>query len=592
MEARTAQGRGSDRGRGVAYRMWGRLGRALTLRSARLASGLVLFAYVGTHLVNHALGNISLAAMEAGLDLNRGLWRFPPMSVALYGALLVHAGLALWSLYARPRTQWTATDVVQLGLGLALPFLLVGHVVGTRVAHALYDTLQGYAQQLYIHWVSGLNLRQVAALLVAWAHGCLGLYRWLRLRPWFPAWAPALLCAAVLIPVLSLLGFVQGGRAVAALAADESWRIENLPQGPTESPAAAARVATLRAIDQAIQLGLLALIGLALVARGFRYALEHRRGLVRITYANGAVARVPRGTSVLAASRIARVPHASVCGGRGRCSTCRVKIFDAEPEAAPPPSAAERAVLERIRAGPGVRLACQLKPAADLSVAPLIAPHAALAAARRVAGAMGEERFVIAMFVDMRGSTRFAEQHLPFDTVFVINRFLDALTRAVTKAGGAPNQFLGDGLLALFGLGTGREAAARQALAALAEIGREIAALNELMAQNLPEPISFGIGVHGGTAILGEIGSRETGQSVFTAIGDPVNVAARLQSMTKRVGCEALVSEAVFRAAAVDPLGAAIEMTIEGRTGGVTAYALPRALDAEGLTPSEPKVAA
>jgi len=405
---------------------------------------------------------------------------------------------------------------------------------------------------------------QALALLVAWGHGCLGLFFWLRLKPWFPRAAPLLLTAAVLVPTAALFGFLGGGRAVMALAADENWRIENVPVGAT-TPAGAAQVARLGEVRSLILASFLGLVGAALAGRVVRRLGELRRGLVRLTYPDGRIVSVPAGTSVLEASRRFGIRHASVCGGRGRCSTCRVRVAGALRLAAAGPD--EQAVLDRVGAGPEVRLACQLKPACDLQVFPLVAVQAALSAARRDGGASGEERFVVAVFVDMRGSTRLAEQRLPFDTVFLINRFLDAVVRAVVASGGSPNQFLGDGLLALFGLATDGRTATRQALRAVAGIGAEIAALNTLMAADLPEPIRFGVGVHAGTAILGEIGSREGGHAVFTAIGDPVNVAARLQAMTKRWGCEALVSDIVFEEAGIEPDLPRHETAIEGRDG-------------------------
>jgi adenylate cyclase len=557
-------------------------GRLVTIRNVRLASGLVLLAYVTGHLFNHALGNLSLDAMEAALDWIAWFWGLPGIGTLLYSALAVHVALAIWALYARPRYRWTLTEALQLALGVSLPFLLVGHVVGTRLAHELYGVSRNYAQQLYIFVVASpeLGAQQAGSLLLAWGHACIGVYVWLRLKRRFPVFAPLLLCVAILLPVLALLGYVQAGRAVTALAADESWRIENAPVLPTESPAVAAQVASLAVWQRSILYGFMAAIAGALLARGARRLLEKRRGLIRITYADGRLMRVPQGMTVLEASRIGRIPHASVCGGRGRCSTCRVRVFGEGAGALPHPSPAERGVLDRIAAGPHVRLACQLRPTRDLHVAPLIAPVAGPSEARRMSSAAGEERFVAAMFVDMRGSTRFAETHLPFDTVFVINRFLDAVSRAVLAAGGTPNQFLGDGLMALFGLQSDPATASREALAAVAGIAEELAALNRLMAGDVAEPIRYGIGVHCGTAILGEIGGRASGRPVFTAIGDPVNVAARLQSATKRLGVEAVISEAVYATAGRPPSGEAHDLPVDGRDGTIAIRAVERAADA------------
>jgi adenylate cyclase len=247
---------------------------------------------------------------------------------------------------------------------------------------------------------------------------------------------------------------------------------------------------------------------------------------------------------VLEASLRNNVPHASVCGGRARCSTCRIRIIG-DSGGLPEPSQRESFVLARVGAeDPSIRLACQLRPTADLSFFQLFLPTISSANAHASEPArVGQERYVVSLFVDMRGSTRLAEKMLPFDTVFVVNRFLAAVAQAVMECGGRPNQFVGDGMLALFGLTTTALTASRQALRAAAKMAANIDELNQFLSHDLREPIRFGIGIHGGEVIVGDIGYRD--HMVFTALGDPVNVAARLQDMTKSLGCEAIVSDEV-----------------------------------------------
>ncbi|MBB1091001.1 adenylate/guanylate cyclase domain-containing protein, partial [Rhodopseudomonas palustris] len=261
--------------------------------------------------------------------------------------------------------------------------------------------------------------------------------------------------------------------------------------------------------------------------------------------------RVPKGLSVLEASLRHNIPHASICGGRARCSTCRIRVIG-NPADLPPPSSREAFVLDSVGAGddPTIRLACQLRPTHDLAFMPVFPPRNA-AAARLAARAarVGEERYLVSMFVDLRGSTKIAETRLPFDTVFIVNRFLGAVSRAVIASGGQPNQFIGDGVLALFGLDDTPREAFRNAIRAAAAIAASVDELNGFIGHDLPEPIRFGIGLHGGEVILGEIGYRD--HMVFTALGDSVNVAARLQDMTKALGCETLLSDEVRETAGV-----------------------------------------
>ena len=165
---------------------------------------------------------------------------------------------------------------------------------------------------------------------------------------------------------------------------------------------------------------------------------------------------------------------------------------------------------------------CQLRPTADLSFFQLFLPQTLSAhAGATIATQIGNERYLVSLFVDMRGSTQLAEKRLPFDTVFIVNRFLGAVSQAVIEAGGRPNQFVGDGMLALFGLTSGKRDACRQALRAAALIASKIGELNEFLSHDLREPIRFGIGIHGGEVIVGgeqQQGLARTVVAVFQGI--------------------------------------------------------------------------
>jgi adenylate cyclase len=325
---------------------------------------------------------------------------------------------------------------------------------------------------------------------------------------------------------------------------------------------------------------LAATLAATIFARAFRHWRQQRKGSIALTYPDRTV-RVPRGMCVLEASLIYDIPHAHVCGGRGRCSTCRIRVLG-DTSRLPAVSAAEQTVLDRVSAGAGVRLACQLRPTHDIAFVPMLPPHATIADVRRGLRRTGEERYVVIMFVDMRESSKLAELRLPFDTVFVINQFLKAVSSAVVAAGGEPNQILGDGLLALVGLGARPEIACQQAIAASAGIAANVEALNKALAFGLIDPIRFGIGIDAGLAIAGDIGHERHAQ--FTVIGDPVNVAARLQDMTKPFGCEVMMSEEVYERAGfgAEDLPAHI-VEARGRDVGVKARSATRAADLAAL---------
>jgi adenylate cyclase len=525
--------------------------RGISLRQVRLVCGLVLFAYLLSHFLNHALGNISLDAMDAGVALHARFWQFTPIAVAFYSAATIHAGLGIWALYERRQFHWKAIEPLQLVLGLSIPALIVAHVVGMRLGHTLFAQERGYEQVFYGYWVL-LPYKMwlmYAVILIAWTHGCIGLYFWLRIKSFFKHAAPFLLAGAVLVPTLALLGLYQGGRTVVQESASPEWQKENLSQ---QQVGTAAENGVLQDIADDFLLGYLGLLGLAVAARAVRFVAERRVGMISLSYGNGRTIRVPVGLSVLEASLRHQMPHASVCGGRARCSTCRIRVIG-DTSLLPEPSSREAFVLSRIGAGgdPAIRLACQLRPTADLSFFQLLEPHPMSANAHAShPQRIGQERYLVSMFIDMRGSTKLAEKRLPFDTVFIVNRFLSAVSLAVIACGGQPNQFVGDGELALFGLACDPQTACRQALQAAALIATNIDELNRALEHDLPDPIRFGIGIHGGEVIVGDIGYRD--HMVFTALGDAVNVAARLQDMTKSLASEAIVSEDVCKTAGVD----------------------------------------
>jgi adenylate cyclase len=361
------------------------------------------------------------------------------------------------------------------------------------------------------------------------------------------------------MPPFAMVGAIHGAREVVASAKDPQWYKQNVSSGIPPSQR--------KIIDEVTLFYFPIFYGCAFAfvfaARGVRSWRERRRGMYTITYP-GRQVRVPTGVSVLEASLRYNVPHASVCGGRARCSTCRVRVVS-DRFALPQPSGREAFVLKRVgvSSDPSIRLACQLRPRSDVSVIPILPPHISADFVRdRRRINIGEERYLVSMFVDMRGSTTLSEARLPFDIVFLINRFVEAVSRGISEAGGQPNQFLGDGVLALFGLSCDRETACRQALRAAALIASNVAHLNHQFATEVRDPVQYGIGINAGDVIIGDIGFR--GQTVFTALGDSVNVAARLQDLSKVLDCKVVVAEEVCQCAGIPP-GALTQTQVEIR---------------------------
>ena len=516
----------------------------------RLIAGLVLFVYVTTHLLNHALGLISLEAMDDGRGVFLAAWRNPVGQVLLYGSLLVHFALAHYALYRRRAMRMPPGEIARIALGLAIVPLLAGHVVGTRVANLAAGLNDSYVYVLLVHWRSDPTqvYLQTATLTFAWIHGVIGLHYWLRLKTWYRHALPFAFAAAIVIPLCAWLGYVEGGREVLRLAEDSDWLRQAVAAMNLPPPETAERIKRVAGI-----IFMFCILSLAMVAfaRLVRSLGERRRGIVRIAYPNGRTTSFPRGRSILEVSRGAGIPHASVCGGRGRCSTCRVRVVRGL-DRLPPASPEERRVLDRVGAPRNVRLACQTRPIEELEVIPLLPPHTASVrdARPRAAHLEGEEREIAILFADLRDFTRFSEQKLPYDVVFVLNRYFANMGAAVESAGGHLDKFIGDGVMALFGIDRNPTEGCRQALEAARSMARNLADLNKTLAADLPTPLRIGIGIHAGPAIIGEMGY---GNAIsITAIGDSVNTASRLETMTKDYGAQLVVSEEVTSRANVD----------------------------------------
>lgn len=545
-------------------------------RSLRLASGLVLLSYATMHLANHALGLHSMQAAGALLRVHVAVWFSLPGTVLLYGAAALHVALAFVALYERRTLRMPLVEALRYALGFAVPLLLIGHVFGTRIA-AEAGASPAYERIVWQILQNDIEWRQLALVAIVWIHAMIGITLWLRHRPWFQRLAPLLLVGAVLLPVLALLGFLTMAREL-ELTADEPDSLTMQAGWASElDDATRARLAALR--DGWVD-GYLVLLAAVLGARVARRVVEaSRRTTVTLRYPDAEV-QVPRGHTVLEASRAHRIPHLALCGGRGRCSTCRVRV--APLKGLTPPGADEAATLARIHAPPDVRLACQLRPNHDLVVSPVFA----IDGSHAPPGRGSVEREVVVLFTDLRRWTGLAERQLPFDLVYVQNQFYAAVGDAVTAAGGLPNQFVGDSVMAIFGLEVDLVEACRQAVDAVAGIEVRMRDVNARMQRQFAHELDFGVGLHAGPAVIGEVGYRDT--RTVSAVGDTVNTAARLQELTKRYDARVVLSGIVASGAGLD-VGAlkAREIEVRGREAPLAVYTAatgaalrPRALSA------------
>ncbi|AUX77282.1 adenylate/guanylate cyclase domain-containing protein [Sinorhizobium fredii] len=551
---------------------------ANTRKKTHLISGAVLSVFVLTHFTNHSLGLISIGAMEAGRQVFTIVWQSVPGTVLLYGALLLHFLMALDSLYRRQTLRMPVGEAVKIIFGLSLPFLLIPHVVATRVEPLLTGVDADYPGILRALWSSSISTtRQTIALLFVWSHACLGAWFWMRGRDWFPRYEFLLYTVALLVPIFALLGFVNGARSLGRDYAEHGGYGDRayVSERPRLDPALAEN------IRLAFYGGFAGLIGGTLALRALP-----ARGRIRVRYPDGRVAAVGIGFSVLEASRAAGIPHVSVCGGRGRCSTCRVRVIEGL-DGQPAPEAAERATLGRIGAPDNVRLACQFRPTHNVTVVPILDTDSLgikTQLARQNGG--GRERRVAVLFCDLRDFTRIAEHKLPYDTVFLLNRYFEMVGEAVESSGGVIDKFIGDGALAIFGLKSPLPEACRQALAAASRLSTGIRALNQTFGDELERPLRLAIGLHAGPAIVGEMGYGQA--TSLTAVGDTINTASRLEGLAKEHDAELAVSVELVKRAGLSLEGdRRLDISLRGRKATLETWIVDDAARIAKIIPAQ-----
>ena len=541
---------------------------SFSIRRVRLFAGLVLGLYVTLHLSNHALGLISVDAQERARPYVMAMWHTAPGQVLLYGSVIVHALLALYAVGRRrqfraPRWEW-----VQVIFGLAIPYLLLVHIMNTRGTRVLTQIDIDYVYEIANLWVDpSVRFRQVLLVLLVWVHFVVGLHYWLRYRVSYRKYFAGILLAYVLLPTMALLGFAEVGMTMTKRAkADPAWWAEISTRGKPADKASAKLRSDLKAWAPPAWLGLVALVFVGAQVRN----LVERRRWIRVGYPEQCVVRAPRGMSILEVSRMAQRPHMSVCGGRARCTTCRIRITcDDE---LPTPNSDEARALERIAAPAGMRLACQLRPHCNVNVEPLLNPKMVNAGSVGRGAELGKEMHVTVLFIDVRGSTKLAENKMPFDVVFLMNHFFQEMAEAVERAGGHYSNFTGDGLMALFGLDRPYIPAARDAIACGVAMLERLKKVNDRMEGEMETPLSIGVGIHTGVAIVGRMGPPKA--PLVTALGDTVNTTARLEGTTKDLGRPMVISYDTLRAAMIEDGLPLTEVSLRGRATPMKVAAL------------------
>jgi len=248
-------------------------------------------------------------------------------------------------------------------------------------------------------------------------------------------------------------------------------------------------------------------------------------------------------TSVLAAALGAGISHTHSCGGNGQCSTCRVRVV-AGLDGCIPRSEKESEIADRLKFPPDIRLACQLKSSGDLSVRRLVIDDADEALTSLIteeeAISTGEEKAVAILFSDIRDFTPFSEALPAYDVMHVLNRYFHAMAHIIEANGGYVDNYMGDGLLALFGVEKAEEPGI-QAVTAGIEMLRAMEEFQDYLRMMYGRRLRIGIGIHYGKVVIGVLGACNRRRK--TAIGDEVNLASRIEAANKELNTTLLISE-------------------------------------------------
>jgi len=280
-------------------------------------------------------------------------------------------------------------------------------------------------------------------------------------------------------------------------------------------------------------------------------------------------------TTLLRASLAHGIAHTHVCGGNAKCSTCRVLVIEGLGHCCPRNEREARLALDR-HFSADIRLACQTTVSGDVTLRRLVldADDILLVDAETQGAAMGSagvDRQVAILFSDIRNFTAFSEAQLPYDVVHALNRYFNRVGATVTRHGGQIDNFIGDGMMALFGATAETANASLDAVRAALDMLAEVAAMRAYFDAQYKFDLRIGIGIHYGEAVLGAVGFGERRR--LTAIGDAVNLASRIESANKEAGTALLVSGSAWEQVRGSVrCGRVLEVALKGKSGKYPLY--------------------
>jgi len=430
----------------------------------------------------------------------------------------------------------------QLITGILTVPLLAIHITSTGIAHRFYGV-----EDTYTFWTSpGLDYFEIFffnfIMLFIWLHGYIGIKFWMKVNSNYQKYLRQADIFFLIIPLLSIVGQISIFRESDLKGFfDTEYKEKILKYSNPEN------IDLNVLLENTIIYFVLPYLLSIMVLFGYRFyyfKIKRRNNSIKVSYPDGGVSNIFPGMNILDASLEAGIPHAHVCGGRGRCSTCRIRI-DQDLTQLEPPRQNERRILRSIGAPENIRLACQAYPKIDLNVSPLLSADANFQESYfEQKYTYGSDREICILFADLRAFTKMSEKKLPFDIVFILNQYFKLMGQIIENNGGYLDKFIGDGTMALFGIEEGPKEGSRNAINAATKMNDELKKLNESLINDLPFPLKMGIGIHTGNVIIGKMGYKHAKN--LTAVGDAVNTASRLESLTKELKSQIIISKYTF----------------------------------------------
>lgn len=294
--------------------------------------------------------------------------------------------------------------------------------------------------------------------------------------------------------------------------------------------------------------------------------------MAKIVYQNEIVVEDDSQQNILQISLDHGIAHTHACGGNARCTTCRVMVLE-HPENLTEPNAAETVLRTAKRYPENIRLACQTGVIGDVTIRRLVIDQCDQVLVRAETDTTASRlKHIAILFSDIRNFTNFSEANLPYDIVHMLNRYFFHMGEIVIKNHGYIDKYIGDGLMALFGLESDDPVeTCLNAVHAAQQMRDQLQMDNQYLKQYFDLEFSIGIGIHFGEAVIGKLGHPN--KMNFTAIGDSVNLASRIESSNKEFQTSILISTETYQQVKdLVNFGRDFDANIKGKSGSYKLY--------------------